>query len=118
MVKPSPKNIQKPTFGEGIKLPTTTTVIPPIPIKSPSASRKHQSKKSDEFSDDYMKNIMSIDVTKLKAGRAIKGTESGYNVNEFKALAGGLNLTKTGNKKELVERIKQAILNVNPTAFD
>jgi len=117
MVKPSPKKRESTVYTEGIALPTTSTIIPPIPIKSPTGETMAKVKKTETVSDEFMKKIMSIDVTKLKAER-VKGKDIGYSVSELKALAGGLNLTKTGNKKDLVERIKQAILKVNPAAFD
>jgi len=117
VVKPSPKKRQASAMGEGISLPTDSTVIPPIPVKSPSTVKVSKVKKASEPSEDMVKKVMSIDVTKLKTGRAT-GKDTGYSVSDLKSIAGGLGLTKSGNKKELVERIKQAILKVNPSALD
>ena len=98
-------------------IPSETTIIPPIPITSPSAMTMAKVSKATTSSADVMKNIMAIDLDKLNAERGTK-RENSYTVDELKAIAGSLNITKTGNKKDLVERIKTEIMRVNPTAFN
>jgi len=118
-VKPSPKRTSVPKYTEGIALPTTSTVIPMIPITSPSVKTVKQVSVASTPSAEVLANIKNIVVSKLKAERVVKkGKDSAYNVAELKAIAGSLNLTKSGNKKDLIERIKKAILKVNPNAFD
>jgi len=119
VVKPSPKKSGIPKYTEGIALPTTSTVIPMIPITSPSVKVLKQVSVATTASAEVLENIKRIDIKKLKVERVVKkGKDSGYNVNELKAIAGSLNLTKSGNKKDLIQRIKNAILKVNPNAFD
>jgi len=118
-VKPSPKKNIIPKYTEGIALPNTSTVIPMIPITSPSVKTVKQVSAASTPSSEVLENIKKIDINKLKSERVVKkGADSGYNVSELKMLAGSLNLTKSGNKKDLIERIKNAILKINPNAFD
>jgi hypothetical protein len=76
-----------------------------------------QKPKDKTLDADMMKNVMAIDVTRLKSERTGKNDTS-YKMPELKALAGSLNLPKTGNKKDLVERIKRVISEYNPSAFN
>jgi len=64
-----------------------------------------------------VENLKAIDITRLNAGRAKQGGTS-YDVKELRAIAGSLDLPKSGNKKELVERIKTAYMKLNPNAFN
>ena len=117
-VKSSPKRAGKSgksKKGE-IELPTDSTVIPSIPITSPAAMKIPKATTSSG-DNDLLKIINSIDVSKLRADR-VKDKDAGYNVNDLKVLAGALNLPKSGNKKDLVDRIKALILKVKPNAFD
>ena len=116
-VKSSPKRVGKVKGKKGeIELPTNSTVIPSIPITSPQAMKIPKAVTSSA-DNDLLKIINSIDVSKLRADR-VKDKEAGYNVNDLKTLAGALNLPKSGNKKDLVDRIKALILKVKPNAFD
>ena len=120
-VKSSPKRAVKSGKGKGekkgeIELPTDSTVIPSIPITSPAAMKIPKAA-SSSGDNDLLKIINSIDVSKLRADR-VKDKDAGYNVNDLKTLAGALNLPKSGNKKDLVDRIKALILKVKPNAFD
>jgi len=116
LVKPSPTYAKK-TKISGITLPTTTTVIEPIPITSPAAINIPKVSIAKSESEDVMKNILKIEVSKLKSDHVRKGEET-YSVNELKAIAGSINISKSGGKKELVERIKNVILKTNPSAFE
>ncbi len=113
-VKPSPKK-SKAKGKEEIVLPADSTVIPPIPITSPEAMKIPKNVGVQE--DDLMKVINSIDISKLKIDR-VKDKDAGYSVTDLKVLAGALNLTKSGNKKDIVDRIKGLILKHKPNAFD
>jgi len=120
-VKPSPMRISKPTsfvppIG-GMQLPIETTVIPSIPITSPSALQTSKITIAKTESAQVMENIKTIDINKLNVGKTKKGNES-YSVRELRSIAGSLNMIKSGNKKQLVERIKAFIKKVNPSAFD
>ena len=112
-VKPSPQKRTSIKSG-GIQLPSISTVIPQIPIKSPSAITMSKVVSAEVPASDVMENIKKIDLNKLRAERS--GKIESYSVTELKVFAGALNLTKSGSKKDLVERIKTAILKVNPTA--
>ena len=109
-VRPMPPKKSTVTTIGGIELPTTSTVIAPIPIASPSAATIAKVSTASVSNTDMIENIMKIDLNKLIAERA--GKNESYSVAELKSIAGSLNLTKTGSKKELVERIKNAISNV------
>ena len=116
-VKSSPKRVGKAKGKKGeIELPSDSTVIPSIPITSPQAMKIPKAVTSSA-DNDLLKIINSIDVSKLRADR-VKDKEAGYNVNDLKTLAGALNLPKSGNKKDLVDRIKALILKVKPNTFD
>jgi len=120
-VKPSPKRISKPKafvppIG-GMQLPEETTVIPSIPITSPSALQTSKIAVAKTESAQVMENIKTIDINKLNVGKTRKGDGS-YSVTELRSIAGSINLIKSGNKKQLVERIKATIKKVNPSAFD
>jgi hypothetical protein len=93
------------------------TIVPAIPVTSPSAMNLAKTTSLNTPDTEIMKNIMAIDLDKLTAEKGLK-RDASYNVQELKAIAGSLNLPKSGNKKELVERIKAEILKVNPTAFN
>ena len=103
-----------------IRLPTVQTVMQPIVLTSPVAITQQ---KGTGLAVAYtpqqqvVENIMRIDPTRLNPRRARKDDNS-YSVKQLKAIAGSINLTKSGNKKELVDRIKSAILKVNPNAFN
>lgn len=112
-VRPSPMGRIKKTGGK-ISFPTTSTIIQPIAISSPSAVSVSKVKVAKVPEADIMENIKTIDLNKLSAERSAKGKT--YSVAELKTIAGGLDLTKSGSKKDLVERIKAAILKVNPNA--
>lgn len=112
-VRPSPSGRVKKTGGK-ISFPTTSTIIQPIPISSPSAVSVSKVKVATVSEEDIMENIKVIDLNKLSAERSAKGKT--YSVAELKTIAGSLDLTKSGSKKDLVERIKAAILKVNPNA--
>lgn len=116
-VKPSPKTAKTSTAKGTVTLPSEATIIPSIPISSPAAAPARAPVKATTEAAQVMQNLMNIDVKKLEPGRVKKGSEA-YSVAELKAIAGSLNLIKTGSKKELVDRIKAHILKVNPTAFD
>ena len=109
-VRPMPPKKSTATTIGGIELPTTSTVITPIPIASPSAATIAKVSTASVSNTDMIENIMKIDLNKLIAERA--GKNESYSVAELKSIAGSLNLTKTGSKKELVERIKNAISSV------
>ena len=109
-VRPMPPKKSTVTTIGGIELPTTSTVIAPIPIASPSAATIAKVSTASVSNTDMIENIMKIDLNKLIAERA--GKNESYSVAELKSIAGSLNLTKTGSKKELVERIKNAISSV------
>ena len=115
-VKPSPKKKNGPVLTTGIALPTSSTIIPPIPITSPSTMSISTTPKTEQDTE-MMKNITGINLAKLKSDRVGKNEEA-YSVAELKSIAGSLKLTKSGNKKELVERIKNVILKFNPSAFN
>jgi hypothetical protein len=115
-IKPSPTLVQRKTIVSGVSFPKTSTVIPPIPITSPSAINIPKISSAEASSEDVLKNIKNIDVTKLKGERVRKGEDS-YSVAELRTLAGSIGISKSGGKKDLVERIKKEILKVNPSAF-
>lgn len=126
-VKPSPIRIKgrksEPTFVlpiggvGGVTLPMESTIIPTIPITSPSAVPIKRPAKAKTTSDQVMENIKKLDPKRLRAGKTRKGDNS-YTVAQLRSIAGSLNLIKSGNKKQLVDRIKAQILKVNPSAFD
>ena len=60
---------------------------------------------------------MNIEPKRLSETRARKDDNS-YTVRELRVIAGSLNLAKSGNKKELVRRIKAEIMKINPNAFN
>ena len=97
----------------GVDLPKQTTTLAPVPIISPTPIRRNVVSAKIP-AQDLSENIKKIDTTKLSAER--KGRGAAYSVAELKGIAGSLNLTKSGSKKDLVERIKAAILRVNPSA--
>lgn len=114
-VKNIPDKQIKLQKGE-INLPKETTIVPPIPIASPSTMNISKTKKIDENDKQLIEIISQINMEKLTAEKGLKRDQS-YNVQELKSIAGSLNLPKSGNKKELVERIKTEILKINPSAF-
>lgn len=108
-------------LGGSIMLPTSTTIVPEIPISPPSASviKPQLQNKAVIEASQVMENIKDIDLSRLTDERVNK--KSGvtpYSINELKTLAAALNLAKTGNKKDLVDRIKSYVLKYNPSAFD
>jgi hypothetical protein len=111
---PSPAQPISPAKSKisGVALLKQTTVVKPIPVISPKPI-KARVVSANIPEENLLENIKKIDTTKLKPDR--KGKNS-YSVVELKAIAGSLNLAKSGSKKDLVERIKAAILRVNPSA--
>jgi hypothetical protein len=102
-----------------IKLPTMTTVMKPVALTSPVAvSQKEETGLAVAYTpqQQVVENIMKIDPARLNPKRARKDDNS-YTVKQLRAIAGSINLPKSGNKKELVDRIKAQILKVNPNAF-
>ena len=103
-----------------IQLPTGSTVVKPIPLTSPAAVPQQPATGlavAYTPQQQVVENIMNIDPTRLNPGRAKKDDNS-YTVTQLRAMAGSLNLPKSGNKKELVDRIKAAVLKVKPNAFN
>ena len=112
-----------PSSKSGIKLPATRTTILPIPLTSPSillGDTKPYQNISVAYTpeQDLIRNINNINVKKLNTGRGRKGDDTSYTVVELKSIANSINLPKSGSKKDLVSRIKSAVLKVSPHAFD
>ena len=114
--------IQTPRFPgiPTVRLPTTQTVMQPVALTSPAAiPEQEETGLAVAYTpqQQVVENITQIDATRLNAGRAKKDDNS-YTVVQLRAIAGSLNLAKSGNKKDLVERIKAKMLSVNPNAFN
>lgn len=107
-------------LGGSIALPTGSTIVPEIPISPPSQMIPVKTTvKAVADASQVMENIKDIDLSRLTEERVNK--KSGvtpYSIAELKTIAASLNLAKTGNKKDLVDRIKSYILKYNPSAFD
>ncbi len=109
-----------PTGLPQIKLPKVTTVMRPIPLASPAATTQRPGTGlavAYTPQQQVVQNIMNIDPKRLNPRRA-KNNDGSYSVKQLKAIAGGLNVSKSGTKKELVDRIKAKILKINPNAFN
>ena len=116
---PSPQPTAVAGFPQ-IRLPTMQTVMQPIALTSPMAvSQQQETGLAVAYTpkQQVVENIMKIDPKRLNPRRARKDDNS-YAVKQLRAIAGSINLPKSGNKKELVDRIKAAILKVNPQAFN
>jgi len=103
-----------------IQLPMMSTVMKPIPLTSPApVTQKVEAGLAVAYTPEQqvVKNITSIDPSRLKSDRAKKDDNS-YSVVDLRAIAGSLNLAKAGNKKDLVDRIKAEILKRDPNAFN
>jgi len=103
-----------------INLPTFSTIIKPVSLKSPAAvTPQPKSGLAVAYTPQHkvLENIKNIDPKRLNSRRA-RGKDNSYSVPELKELAGKLNLPKSGNKADLVNRIREAILKINPNAFD
>ncbi len=103
-----------------VRLPTTQTVMQPVALTSPAAiPEQEETGLAVAYTpqQQVVENITQIDTTRLNAGRAKKDDNS-YTVVQLRAIAGSLNLAKSGNKKDLVERIKAKMLSINPNAFN
>jgi len=113
-IKASPnRNVVK----QGVfDLPEDATIIPKVSVVSPSSLKYSKTKEKDEDAT-MIENINSIELNKLIDGRTGKNV-GGYAVADLKVIAGSLGLSKTGNKAELVSRIKTTILKYKPNAFD
>ena len=102
-----------------IQLPMASTVMKPVPLMSPAAvNQRPETGLAVAYTpqQQVVENIRKIDPTRLNAKRAKKDDNS-YTVAQLRTIAGELNLNKSGNKKELVNRITAAIQKVNPGAF-
>ena len=116
---PAPRPSGIPGISQ-IRLPTVQTVMQPIALTSPAAAPQHQRTGlavAYTPKQQVVENIMQIDPKRLNPRRARKDDNS-YTVRQLRTIAGSINLPKSGNKKELVDRIKAAILKVNPNAFN
>ena len=102
-----------------VRLPTTQTVMQPVALQSPTNIPQQEAGLAVAYTpqQQVVENITQIDPERLNAGRAKKDDDS-YNVVQLRAIAGSLNLSKSGNKKDLVERIKAKMLSINPNAFN
>jgi len=103
-----------------IRLPTAQTVMQPVALPSPrNVPQQQETGIAVAYTpqQQVVENIMQVDPTRLNPDRAKKGDNS-YTVAQLRGIAGSLDLPKSGNKKELVERITAKILKVNPNAFN
>ena len=104
-----------------IALPSLVTVMKPISLTSPVAvtTPNFTSGLAVAYTpqQQVVENIKKIDPKKLNPSRARRGDNS-YSVPELRAIAGSINLPKSGNKKDLVNRIIAAMKKVNTTAID
>lgn len=103
-----------------IQLPIASTVMKPVPLTSPAPiTRKTEVGLAVAYTPEQekIKHITNIDPARLSSDRA-KKDDTSYSVADLRTIAGTLNLAKSGNKKDLVERIKAEILKVNPNAFN
>jgi len=120
-VKPSPAILVEQKYKDSavIKISLSPTIISPIPLKSPSNGKPITKTVAIAHTpkQQVLENINKIDISKLNVKKSRKSNDS-YSVVELRQIAGSLNLSKSGNKKTLVERIKAAILKVKPEAFD
>lgn len=113
------ETVSVPSEVGKIKLPTDITLITPVALKSPAAvpeSRSTGVAVAYTPQQQVVENIMGIDISKLNTKRATKDNSS-YTTKELKAIAGSLNLPKSGTKKELVDRITATIKKIKPDAF-
>jgi len=103
-----------------IQLPIASTVMKPVPLTSPAPiTQRPETGLAVAYTPEQekIKHIMNIDPSRLSSDRA-KKDDTSYSVADLRTIAGTLNLAKSGNKKDLVERIKAEILKVNPNAFN
>ena len=109
-------NITIPKFSFSLQ----ETVIKPIPLMSPTEITNDIQGLAVAYTpqQQVVQNILDIDPKRLNPRRAKKDDNS-YDVKQLRFFSGSLNLSKSGNKKELVNRIKSAIIKVNPnTVFE
>jgi len=100
-----------------ITFPTFPTVMNPIPLTSPKEfQQKAELAIAYTPEQQVVQNIQNIDTSKLNPKRVKRGDTTSYTVTELKAIAGSINLSKSGNKKNLVDKIRAAILKINPNA--
>ena len=123
---PSPQPLSPVTagplpIGGGMKIniPQYNITMTPIALTSPAQIPRQVVGLAGAYApaQNAISNLRAVDPSRLNPRRAKKNDNS-YSVAELKGIAGSANLSKSGTKKELVARIKNKLLQLNPHAFD